>query len=344
MSLIEPWRLPVTRAAGFAVAALLLVAPAVAQTVVPAPPIPIQVTAQPISYFDSRDQAQRRFGAMEFIGGLTLKSTYELFGGLSAMRVFADGASFISVSDKGHWLRGRIAYQAGKPVGITDAEMAPVLGSDGRPLWLRGWYDTESIADDGDTLYVGIERVHRIVRFDYGRSGLLARGEPIPMPAGTSTLPSNKSLEALAVIPRDRPGGGTLIAISERGLDAAGNLKAWLIGGPAPGAFSVRRTDEFDVSDAAIIPGGDLVILERRFSWLRGLAFRLRRIALADLKPGAVVDGPMLLFADLAYQIDNMEGLGIHRNSDGDIIFTMISDDNYSILQRTLLLQFKLVE
>jgi hypothetical protein len=291
-----------------------------------------------------RDPALRRFGAMEFIGGLSLKSPYEEFGGLSALRVFPDGSNFVAISDKGHWLRGRIAYTDKKPVAIQNAEMAPVLGPDGRPLWMRGWYDTESLAEDGGTFYVGIERVHRIVRFDYGKSGLLARGVPIAMPPGTEKLPTNKSLEALAFIPRDRPGGGTLIAISERGLDANRNLKAWLIGGPTPGAFAVKRSDDFDVSDCAIMPAGDLVLLERRFSWLRGLAVRLRRIALVDLKPGAVVDGPVLLFADLAYQIDNMEGLGIHRDADGALIFTMISDDNFSILQRTLLLQFKLVE
>jgi hypothetical protein len=310
----------------------------------PAPPIPIKIVAQRVDHFDSRDSAQRRFGAMEFVGGLVLKSSYEEFGGLSGLRLFPDGASFIAISDKGHWLRGRMVYENGRPAGVSNAEMAPALGPDGKPLWMRGWYDTESIAEDGGTLYVGIERVHRIVKFDYAKAGLLARGEPIAMPLGTEKLPANKSLEALAFIPRDRPGGGTLVAISERGLDAQGNLKAWLIGGATPGAFSVKRTGDFDVSDAAIIPGGDLVLLERRFSWLRGLAFRLRRIALADLKPGAVVDGPVLLFADLAYEIDNMEGLGIHRDAGGEIIFTLISDDNFSILQRTLLLQFKLVE
>ena len=32
-----------------------------------------------------------------------------------------------------------------------------------------------TIADDGSTLYVGIEGVNQIVRFDYGKDGLLAR-------------------------------------------------------------------------------------------------------------------------------------------------------------------------
>jgi hypothetical protein len=46
----------------------------------------------------------------------------------------------------------------------------------------------------------------------------------------------------------------------------------------------------------------------------------------------------------MRYQIDNMEGLSIHVDSAGDTVLTLISDDNFSILQRTVLLQFKLVD
>ena len=77
--------------------------------------------------------------------------------------------------------------------------MAPVLGPDGKPLAARGWYDTESIAEDGGIVYLGIERVNRIVRFDFARNGLLARGQPIPVPPGIAKLPHNKGLECLVV-------------------------------------------------------------------------------------------------------------------------------------------------
>jgi hypothetical protein len=54
--------------------------------------------------------------------------------------------------------------------------------------------------------------------------------------------------------------------------------------------------------------------------------------------------GPVVMSADMRYQIDNMEGLGVHRRPDGGTILTLISDDNFSVLQRTILLQFKLIE
>ena len=70
---------------------------------------------------------------------------------------------------------------------------------------------------------------------------------------------------------------------------------------------------------------------------------RIRRIPLGLIKPNALVDGTPLIVADLAYQIDNMEGIAIHRNAAGETIITLVSDDNFSVLQRNLLLQFALV-
>jgi hypothetical protein len=108
------------------------------------------------------------------------------------------------------------------------------------------------------------------------------------------------------------------------------------------GVFSLRRTDDFDVSDCAATPDGNLLVLERRFSWTRGLAVRIRSIAFAAIKPGALVDGPELIFADMGAEIDNMEGLSVHRDASGALVLTLISDDNFLPFQRTLLLQFTL--
>jgi hypothetical protein len=145
------------------------------------------------------------------------------------------------------------------------------------------------------------------------------------------------------MVPKGLPLAGTLIAISERGLDADGNLIAFLIGGPSPGQFSVRRTDNFDVSDAVLLPSGDLLVLERKVSWLAGIGIRIRRIALKSVAPGAVVDGPGIVDADLGQEIDNMVGIDAHVTDEGDTVLTMVSDDNFSMIQRTLLLQFTLV-
>ena len=333
-----------TSCRGFAAAwILLLVGPAWPQSAVP-PPARIEITSKPIENFESRDPARKRFGALEFRGGLQLSSQHREFGGLSAIRIAANGSDFIALSDKAHWVRGRIVYRGTTPVGIEDAEIAPMLGPDGRALADRGWYDTESLADDGGTLYVGIERVHQIVKFDYAKNGLLARAQVVPRPAAFAKLPLNRGIECLAVAPKQGPLAGTLIAISERGLDEAGNIKGFLIGGKTPGEFAVKRSNDFDITDCAPLPDGGFLVLERFFSWRQGVSMRIRRFQLSAMVPGALLDGPALIEADLGYEIDNMEGLGVHRAANGDVVLTLVSDDNFSIIQRTILLQFTLVD
>ncbi len=307
-------------------------------------PAKIEIRAKRIESFDSREASRKQFGSLEFRGGLELSSSHKQFGGLSAIRIGANGANFLAVTDRGYWLRGRISYDGTAPAGITDAEIAPMLYSDGKPIQSRGWYDTEALAEDGGFAYVALERVHRILKFDTGKRGLLARGTLVPVPPEMGKLPSNKGIECLMVAPKGSLLSGALIAISERGLDDARNIRGFLIGGPKPGLFSVKPSEEFDIVDCAMTPSSDVLILERHFSWRRGVSMRIRRVALADIVPGAVLEGTQLITADMGYQIDNMEGLSVHRAASGEIVLTLVSDDNFSLIQRTILLQFTLLD
>jgi hypothetical protein len=79
-------RLPRSR---WLVAAVVLAAVAVAGSLslaqalrFSAEPEKIDVRAAPIAAFDNRDPARRRFGALEFRGGLELSSPNRAFGGV----------------------------------------------------------------------------------------------------------------------------------------------------------------------------------------------------------------------------------------------------------------------
>jgi hypothetical protein len=307
-------------------------------------PVSIEVSARPLPAFDTRDRSHVRFGSLEYRSGLILTSAFHGFGGLSGIRLDAKGERFIAISDKGSWFTGRIVYKGREMTGLDDVEAAPMLGPNGKPITSRGWYDSESIALDGSFVYIGLERANQVLRFDFSKGFTRSSGEVVPTPPAVRKLPNNKGLEALVWVPKGLPLAGTLIAISERGLDANGNLIAFLVGGKTPGQFSVRRTDNFDVSDAVLLPSGHLLLLERKFSWLGGIGIRIRRVALASVAPGALIDGPAIFNADLGDEIDNMEGIDAHVTPEGDTVLTMVSDDNFSLIQRNLLLQFTLVE
>lgn len=309
-----------------------------------AAPVSIEVKARPIASFDPRDRSHVRFGSLQWRSGLVLTSAFHGFGGLSGLRLDPRGEKFIALSDKGSWFTGRIVYSGREMKGLADVEASPMIGADGRPIAARGWFDSESLALDGSFVYVGLERVNQVLRFDFSKGYTRSRGEVVAMPAAVKKLPFNKGLEALVFVPRGQPLGGTLIAMSERGLDPQGNLVAFLVGGPTPGQFSIRRSKNFDISDAVLLPSGDLLILERKFSWFTGIGIRIRCIPLNSIAPGAVVDGPSIFDADLGQEVDNMEGIDAHVTPEGDTVLTLVSDDNFSLLQRTLLLQFTLVE
>ncbi|WP_369719808.1 esterase-like activity of phytase family protein [Bradyrhizobium sp. LLZ17] len=309
-------------------------------------PVGIDVNARAIPDFEPRDRARTRFGSLQYRSGLVLTSPHRGFGGLSGFRFLdSKGERFLALSDQGSWFTGSIRYSGGRMVGLDDVEAAPMLNAEGRPITeKRLWYDTESLARDGDVVYVGLERVNQIMRFDLSKGGIRARGEVLPTPPALRKLPYNKGLEALVFVPKGQPLAGTLIALSEGGFDADGNLIGFLIGGPSPGQFSIRRTEQQFISDAVLLPSGELLILERKFSWFTGINIRIRSIPLNAIAPGALVDGPVLFNADLGHEVDNMEGIDAHVTAEGETVLTMVSDDNFSLLQRTLLLQFTLVE
>lgn len=304
----------------------------------------LAIESHPFSHFSAEDRAQRRFGALEFLGGLELRSKDPEFGGISAARIDPDGIGFVAITDHAHWITGRLIEEQGALHRIADARIGPMLNAAGRRLKDTRYFDSESLARAGRYYYVGVERTHDIIRFDFGAKGFEARGEIIPTPAAMKKLNGNQGIEALGIIPAGSPFAGSLLAIAEaapRGSERR-DIPGFIIG-PRPAEIRVRKIGDFNVTDLDFLPGGDLLVLERRFVPFFGLGFRIRRIPLGMIRPGAVLDGEVLIEAHLGQQIDNMEALTVHQGHDGRAILTLMSDDNFSILQRNLVLRFALI-
>src|SRR5262249_36616960 len=109
---------PMAPPAMVACAAVAMATPAEAQRTSVDPPAGIAVEAKSIATFSARAPDQRRFGVVEYLGGLQLKSSHREFGGFSAIRIAPDGERFVSLTDKGWWLTGRIVNEHGHPIGI----------------------------------------------------------------------------------------------------------------------------------------------------------------------------------------------------------------------------------
>jgi hypothetical protein len=309
-----------------------------------APVEPMEISVRPITQFQIGSTV-KDFGPLEFVGGLEMTSYDRDFGGLSALRFLAPGSDFIGVADTGFWFFGRIVHDADKrPAAVENFRMAQMVDEAGRPIDKKWEVDAEGLAIRNGVATVGFERNHRIAEFRIEPEAMKAPFNLLDFLVPVRELRQNRGFETVAYSNPDGPHEGALVIVSEKSLDKQGNIFAAILGGPHKGVFTVRRNGDFDVTDGAFLPDGDLLLLERSFSMATGVRMRLRRIHGEGIVKGAVADGPVLTKADMGYQIDNMEGLDVWRRDDGALMVSLISDDNHSILQRNLYLEFILHE
>jgi hypothetical protein len=309
---------------------------------------PIEVGARPIAHFELSRPEARRFGGLEFRGGLLLTSSEPHFGGWSGLATSADGNGLLAVSDAGSWLSAELTYRGSAPAGLARARIGPLQAVGGRPLQDKREQDAESVALlDGTlargTVLIGFERLHRIGRFPVRDGQLQAPSGYLRLPREAASMPANQGLEALAVI-QAGPLQGSLVAFAERFTRGSGYHTGWLWVRGEPHRIQLREIDGFNVTDAAGLPDGGLLVLERHYRWTTGVKMRIRRLQPAEITSGARLTGQTMFEADSGYEIDNMEGMAVHRGPRGETVVSLISDDNFNrLLQRTILLQFTLL-
>ena len=316
----------------------------------PPPPAGIEsleVSARRLTSFERGRPEAKRFGPLEFRGGLVLSSPSPNFGGWSGLVVASDGRSLLAVSDVGSWMMAELSYDGPRPTGLAHARLGPLLNAAGQPLDSKKEADAESVAllegtlQDG-MLLIGFERDHRIIRYPVRNGEVQRPAGALKLPAEAKRMPNNQGIEALTVLKGGRY-KGSVVAFAERFTRGSGYHTGWLWADGEPQRLQLQDIDGFNITDAAGLPDGSLLVLERYFRWTEGVKMRLRHVAASDIAPGARITGRTLFEGDSSYEIDNMEGLAMHRGAAGETILSLISDDNFNhLLQRTVLLQFTL--
>lgn len=284
---------------------------------------------------------ETRFGALEFAGGFEMRAAERVFGQLSALRFLSPGRDFVGVADHGYWFFGTVTRDSdGAPTGVSGFTMQAIADERGAAIAAKRRADAEGLDVEGGVATVAFEREARVWEYALDPAGMGAPLRDLDFVVPRHELRSNQGLETVARAPQSGPLAGARVVVAERSVDENGDIFAAVVEGPLKGVFKVRRSDDFDVTDGVFLPQGDLILLERRFSLVSGVAMRLRRIAGGAISPGALVDGEILMQADLSCRIDNMEGLDAWTRADGATVLSLISDDNQSFLQRTLYLEF----
>ncbi len=314
-----------------AAASLLLTLAGSAQ----AEPIAVTSTALPLN----RDNLiQLCVGPLRYVGGVELTSGNTDFGGLSGLSVTPDGQSITAVSDRGFWFTARLTRDArGELTGVRDTALFPIRDRDGDPVAIRTQtHDAEALAREGDTMIVSFERRHRLWRYD-ARTLETARADVLPTPPGLIGARINGGIEALAVL-----GPGRYLAVAEELETPDGNLRGWLFDDGAWRELAYEQQPGWKPTDFTLLPDGDVLATERHFSRLGGFTSQIRRIPRASIAPGALLQGKVIAEFAAPVLTDNFEGLANFRGADGHIYLLVVSDNNFTPLQRTVLLQFRL--
>jgi hypothetical protein len=291
------------------------------------------MVAVPVA-LDSTNPARRRVGQLTWLGGLRLTSPDPAFGGFSSLHVVRD--RFTLLSDGGNIVQFRMdpRWRIG---GVRFAELPDGPGTG----WQKRDRDSESMTVDPrtGTTWVGFETYNEIWRYSPG----LLRGEAHAVPPAMAWWPENRGPEAMTLMP-----GGGMIVIGESEPWPGGKGRAGIrfSGDPTQASragfrFSYLPPTGYDPSDMAVLPDGDLMILNRRFVLPFNFTAKLTIVDSAAIRPGALVRGREIATFAAPLLHDNFEGLAITRER-GETIVWIVSDDNQSSLQRSLLLKFRL--
>ena len=298
----------------------------------PDPHAPVRAT--PVT-LDPADPARTSLGSLRFLAGWVLDSARPEFGGISSLHV-RDG-HVLALSDTGAVFRFTIRRDG----RITDTRFGKLPAGPGAGD-SKVDRDSESLTVDPATgrAWVGFERHNAIWRY----SPALDRGEAHAEPEPMHDWPWNGGPEALV-----RMRDGRFIVICEDPKGASDMHEALLFASDptGPGAEPIRflylAPPGFRVTDATQLPDGRLLILHRDFSLERGVSAALAIVDAGGIKPGAVVTGQTIARFAAPLTLDNMEGLSA-ESVGGKTILWLASDDNFSPLQRTLLMKFELLE
>jgi hypothetical protein len=289
------------------------------------PPVETWLSFEAVS-LGARDGG-RRVGRLLYLAGWSLSSNDIRAGGISALHV--EAGEVLAFSDAGSRIRFRLPRDGRRVRARVDTLAAP----GGR----KKERDVESIVVEGGRVWIGLERRNLVRRYDRARW----RQEAEAAPPAMRRWRANRGPEAML-----RLSDGRFLVFSE---GSGGPSEALLFAGdPALAGTSAvrlryRPPRGYRVTDAALLPDGRALFLNRRVSVLEGMSAKLTLARLDGLHAGGLIEGEEVAALRRPLTVDNMEALSVAREG-GRTLVWLASDDNFNPLQRTLLLKFALEE
>ncbi|MCS6778141.1 MAG: esterase-like activity of phytase family protein [Geminicoccaceae bacterium] len=264
---------------------------------------------------------------VELLAAWRLDSDDPRFGGFSGLLVHE--GRLLALSDRGTLWSAPLPDPHG-PLAPPTAWQVSELRIGARAP------DSEDLARTPDRrLWIALEGAHALAPLPVPAGGDAPLDlEPRPLPEPIAGLPKNLGIEALVALP-----DGSLLAIGEGRLGETHPALLLRDGRPVR-TLGYRPAPSFAPTAAEHI-GDWLLVLERRFSPLRGFAARLVAHPARDATDLPAIVEPAFELARWlgSWSIDNLEGLAAEPPDDqGTVRLWLVADDNFNPWQRTLLI------
>jgi len=300
-------------------------------------------------------ELSKRHGPGEVVQGVRLLGALKLdhtqvdgydLRELSGLAWDADAGVLIMLSDDGYLAHTRPVFENGVLVRLQYLAAFPLRDAGGRPVEGDA-ADSEGLAirnarngEAGDTeLLVSFEVEPRLLRYTSEGRRLGAIELPPALAAIDNYQGENKALEAIT----EHPAHGVLLA-PERPLagDPGPGLPLFTLAGER-WRYPPVDPDYSSIVELETAHDGRLLVLERRFKNIFSpVVFSIRALSLPapddPLATPAVTD-IVRLSNKSEIRVDNFEGLARHEGRR----YFVVSDDNESSIQKTLLLYLEIL-
>ena len=327
--------------------------------------IPLKAAPVPLQALNPQ---RKKLDKLTFVAGFHLTSPSDRFGGLSGLDLLDDG-NLLAVSDQGDFVWIDLATDGATPVA---ARIAGMRDQNGDSLSAKAEGDAEGLAFNDGVALVSYERNHRVLAFDLAACGAAARGAPITL--GGFSAPLSRAFASSGINVSDNSGPEPLAVTSDWYLLAGLETK---VGDASP--LSVRPLEarpDFGIHLGQGLPefvGLDVIETGQDKKDLRAFSLHRARNPLStsvisivetrltrrldQTSPPRRVTGQIdersryrfekgetrkLADMSLLLTLDNFEGIAAKEMPDGRVRLYLISDNNFAVGQRTLLMVFDL--
>lgn len=286
-----------------------------------------------IELFSDTTNTSHLLKNLEYVSGLEINSNHEDFGGLSGLLI-DNNYEFTAIGDQGIWINGKLVFNDNKELSsISNAKLGYLKNQKNKYLVRSGksLTDAESVELFNGKFIVSFERKHRILSYDkidgipellYDKINLL-------------DLPNNGGIEAMTSL-KDN----SLIFISEDLVTSDEKIVGFRLHKNKLSKIFVKKSGAFKPTDLSKLPSGDILMLERSFTPIKGAKARISLIKYQDIIKNDLITPIYLDTIAPPMIVDNFEGISIIKSNNGGYYIFILSDDNFNFIQKTILLQF----